>query len=73
MSRKEDALRYHALGRPGKIEVVATKPCLTQRDLSLAYTPGVAEPCLEIAQDPERAYQYTTKGNLVPRRCARQR
>ena len=65
MSRKEDALRYHALGRPGKIEVVATKPCLTQRDLSLAYTPGVAEPCLEIAQDPERAYQYTTKGNLV--------
>lgn len=65
MIRKQDALDYHSVGKPGKIEVKATKPCLTQRDLSLAYTPGVAEPCLEIAKNPEDAYKYTAKGNLV--------
>jgi malate dehydrogenase (oxaloacetate-decarboxylating)(NADP+) len=65
MIRREDALEYHSQGRKGKIEVVPTKPCLTQRDLSLAYTPGVAEPCLEIARDPNTAYDYTAKGNLV--------
>ena len=63
--RKEVALRYHSEGRPGKIEVVATKPCATQRDLSLAYTPGVAEPCREIAKDTESVYRYTARGNLV--------
>ena len=63
--RKEEALRYHSSGRKGKIEVVATKPCLTQRDLSLAYTPGVAEPCLKIAKNADLAYEYTSKGNLV--------
>jgi malate dehydrogenase (oxaloacetate-decarboxylating)(NADP+) len=62
---KQDALNYHSQGRKGKIEVVATKPCATQWDLSLAYTPGVAEPCLEIQKVPERAYDYTAKGNLV--------
>jgi malate dehydrogenase (oxaloacetate-decarboxylating)(NADP+) len=62
---KTDALRYHSEGRPGKIEVVPTKPCLTQRDLSLAYSPGVAEPCLEIAARPDAAFEYTAKGNLV--------
>ncbi len=62
---KEEALAYHAEGRPGKIEVVPTKPMLTQRDLSLAYTPGVAIPVLEIARDPSLAYTYTAKGNLV--------
>ena len=63
---REDALAYHTVENDhGKIEVVPTKPCLTQRDLSLAYTPGVAEPCLEIERDPELAYDYTTKGNLV--------
>ncbi|MDD7725125.1 MAG: NADP-dependent malic enzyme [Bacteroidales bacterium] len=62
---KEDALRYHAEGRPGKIEVIPTKPYSSQRDLSLAYSPGVAEPCLEIQKDPELAYEYTDKGNLV--------
>ena len=62
---KEKALAYHAEGRPGKIEVVPTKPTETQRDLSLAYTPGVAEPCREIARDPSLAYRYTAKGNLV--------
>ncbi len=56
MSLKEDALQYHSVGRPGKIEVVSTKPCVTQRDLSLAYTPGVADPCLEIAKNPDDAY-----------------
>ena len=61
----KQALSYHAGGRPGKIEVVPTKPTSTQRDLSLAYTPGVAEPCLEIAQGPDDAYKYTAKGNLV--------
>ncbi|HET7818665.1 MAG TPA: NADP-dependent malic enzyme [Bacteroidia bacterium] len=63
--RKEDALDYHSKGRPGKIEVVPTKPHSTQRDLSLAYSPGVAEPCLEIANDKEAVYKYTAKGNLV--------
>ncbi len=62
---KEDALNYHARGRKGKIEVIPTKPCQTQWDLSLAYTPGVAEPCLEIARDEELVYEYTAKGNLV--------
>jgi malate dehydrogenase (oxaloacetate-decarboxylating)(NADP+) len=65
MIRKQDALDYHSLGRRGKIEVVSTKPCATQRDLSLAYTPGVAIPCLEIAAHPEDGYKYTAKGNLV--------
>lgn len=64
-SLKEDALQYHASGRKGKIQVVPTKPHRTQRDLSLAYSPGVAEPCLEISKDPEDAYKYTSKGNLV--------
>jgi malate dehydrogenase (oxaloacetate-decarboxylating)(NADP+) len=63
--RKEDALEYHSMGRKGKIEVVTTKPCVTQRDLSLAYTPGVAEPCLEIHHDESKIYEYTAKGNLV--------
>ena len=63
--RKQDALDYHRQGRRGKIEVVATKPCRTQWDLSLAYTPGVAEPCLEIKRDPSLAYEYTARGNLV--------
>lgn len=63
--RKEDALEYHSTGRKGKIEVIATKPCLTQRDLSLAYTPGVAEPCREIHRNDDLVYQYTAKGNLV--------
>ncbi len=62
---KQAALDYHALPRPGKTEVVATKPCETQADLALAYTPGVAEPVREIARDPEMAYRYTNKGNLV--------
>ncbi len=62
---KEDALRYHAEGKPGKIEVVPTKPYSSQRDLSLAYSPGVAEPCLEIEKDASKAYDYTAKGNLV--------
>ncbi|OGU46993.1 MAG: phosphate acetyltransferase [Ignavibacteria bacterium GWB2_36_8] len=61
----EEALEYHSMGRKGKIEVVATKPCLTSRDLSLAYTPGVAEPCLAIAKNSEDVYKYTAKGNLV--------
>ena len=62
---KEAALRYHSQGKPGKIEVVPTKPYSTQTDLSLAYSPGVAEPCLEIEKNPEDAYKYTAKGNLV--------
>jgi malate dehydrogenase (oxaloacetate-decarboxylating)(NADP+) len=62
---KEEALAYHTGKRHGKTQVVPTKPCITQRDLSLAYTPGVAEPCLEIARDPELVYEYTNKGNLV--------
>jgi malate dehydrogenase (oxaloacetate-decarboxylating)(NADP+) len=63
--RREDALAYHSTGRPGKIEVVPTKPTATARDLSLAYSPGVAEPCLEIAQDADLSYKYTARGNLV--------
>jgi malate dehydrogenase (oxaloacetate-decarboxylating)(NADP+) len=63
--RKQDALNYHSQGRKGKIEVTSTKPCATQWDLSLAYTPGVAEPCLEIKKNPELAFEYTAKGNLV--------
>jgi malate dehydrogenase (oxaloacetate-decarboxylating)(NADP+) len=63
--RKQEALDYHSQGRPGKIEVVPTKPYSSQRDLSLAYSPGVAEPCLKIAENKEDAYKYTAKGNLV--------
>ncbi|MBL7936298.1 MAG: NADP-dependent malic enzyme [Bacteroidia bacterium] len=63
--RKQDALDYHSQGRPGKIEVIPTKPYSTQRDLTLAYSPGVAEPCLEIEKNQEDAYKYTAKGNLV--------
>ncbi|NOY49591.1 MAG: NADP-dependent malic enzyme [Chlorobi bacterium] len=62
---RKDALNYHALGRPGKIEVIPTKPYSTQRDLSLAYSPGVADPCLEIKKNPDDVYKYTAKGNLV--------
>jgi malate dehydrogenase (oxaloacetate-decarboxylating)(NADP+) len=62
---RKDALKYHALGRPGKIEVIPTKPYSTQRDLSLAYSPGVADPCLEIEKTPDDVYKYTAKGNLV--------
>ena len=62
---KKEALRYHAEGKPGKIEVIPTKPHSTQTDLSLAYSPGVAEPCLEIEKNPHDAYEYTAKGNLV--------
>ena len=65
MSRRSDALEYHSAGRPGKIEIVPTKALFTQRDLSLAYTPGVAEPCLAIRDNPDEAYNYTAKGNLV--------
>ncbi len=64
-SRRQDALDYHCRGRKGKIEVVPTKPCRTQADLSLAYTPGVAEPCREIARSPELGFEYTARGNLV--------
>src|ERR1051325_11240263 len=63
--RRQQALDYHALGRPGKIEVVPTKEAKTQRDLSLAYSPGVAEPCKEINKNVEDVYKYTAKGNLV--------
>ena len=63
--RDEEVFDYHANPRPGKLEVVTAKPCLTQRDLSLAYTPGVARPCLAIEREPEAAYKYTGKGNLV--------
>jgi len=65
MGRKEDALEYHQRGRRGKIEVVPTKPLVSQIDLSLAYTPGVAEPCLEIARDEDKSWDYTARGNLV--------
>ena len=65
MAKKIDALEYHSMGRKGKIEVVSTKPCQTARDLALAYSPGVAEPCLAIQKNPEDAYKYTAKGNLV--------
>jgi malate dehydrogenase (oxaloacetate-decarboxylating)(NADP+) len=64
-NNRDEALEYHSGGRPGKIEVVPSKPTATQRDLSLAYTPGVAVPCLEIAADPSAVYKYTAKGNLV--------
>jgi malate dehydrogenase (oxaloacetate-decarboxylating)(NADP+) len=64
-SNKQDALDYHSSGKPGKIEVVPTKPYSSQRDLSLAYSPGVAEPCLAIAANPDDVYKYTAKGNLV--------
>ena len=63
--RKQDALDYHVMGRPGKIEVIPTKPYSSQRDLSLAYSPGVAEPCLKIAEQKEDVYKYTSKSNLV--------
>ena len=65
MTKRDDALDYHARGRPGKIAVVPTKPLNNQRDLSLAYSPGVAEPCLEIKHNPEDVYKYTARGNLV--------
>ena len=65
MSIKDDALEYHSRSPKGKVEVVPTKPCYTARDLSLAYSPGVAEPCLAIKENPDMAYEYTTKGNLV--------
>ena len=64
-SLKQDALNFHATGRPGKLEITPTKPLTTQRDLSLAYSPGVAEPCLAIKVSPDKAYDYTAKGNLV--------
>jgi len=64
-NRKQDALDYHSQGRPGKIEVVPSKPTNSQRDLALAYSPGVAEPCLAIHRNPEDVYKYTAKGNLV--------
>ena len=63
--KRDDALEYHEFPRPGKIAVVPTKSLTNQRDLSLAYTPGVAEPCLEINKNPDDAYRYTSKGNLV--------
>ncbi len=63
--RKEDALEFHRKERPGKINVVPTKSLLTARDLSLAYSPGVAYPCLEIQKNPQDAYEYTARGNLV--------
>lgn len=65
INRKQDALDYHSQGRPGKIEVIPTKPYSSQRDLTLAYSPGVAEPCLKIADNKEDVYKYTAKGNLV--------
>ena len=70
---REQALAYHEAGRPGKIKVVPTKPTLTADDLSLAYSPGVAEPCREIAKDPDAVYKYTAKGNLVARDQQRHR
>ena len=63
--RRQDALDYHSQGRPGKIEIRLTKPCKTQRDLGMAYTPGVAEPCLDIEKNPEDVFKYTARGNLV--------
>src|SRR5213592_4001127 len=65
MADRDEALEYHSKDRPGKIEVVPTKPTATQRDLALAYTPGVAKPCLEIAKHPGDIYKYTNRGNLV--------
>ena len=63
--KQSDALRYHAEGRPGKVQVVPTKPTATQRDLALAYSPGVAEPCKVIHEDPEAVYKYTIKSNTI--------
>jgi malate dehydrogenase (oxaloacetate-decarboxylating)(NADP+) len=65
MSFDEEALRYHREPRPGKTEVVPTKPFLTQSDLSLAYSPGVAVPCREIEADPDASFEYTNRGNLI--------
>src|ERR1700722_20162684 len=65
MIRNEDALEYHSASPAGKLAITATKPCLTQRDLSLAYTPGVAVPCLAIHREPDLVYKYTAKSNLV--------
>ena len=65
MITKQQALDYHSMGKRGKIEINLTKPCMSQLDLSLAYTPGVAQPCLEIHKNPSDVYQYTAKGNLV--------
>ena len=65
MAKFKDSLEYHSSGRKGKIEVISTKPCQTAEDLSLAYSPGVAEPCLAIQKNPEDAYKYTAKGNLI--------
>ena len=65
LTLEREALEMHASGRPGKLEIKATKPLTTQRDLTLAYSPGVAAPCLKIAADPNKAYDYTAKGNLV--------
>lgn len=65
MLTKQDSLDYHSQGRHGKIEVIPTKPCMTQKELSMAYTPGVAEPCREIHKDPEKVFDYTIKENLV--------
>jgi len=65
LTTRKEALEYHSQGRPGKIEIVASKPCLTQIDLSLAYTPGVAEPCREIAEDTNKVFDYTARGNLI--------
>jgi len=64
-NRRKEALEYHMQGRPGKIEIVPTKSVATQRDLGLAYTPGVAEPCLEIEKNPDDVFKYTARGNLV--------
>ena len=63
--RKQEALDYHSSGKPGKIEVIPTKPHASQRDLSLAYSPGVAEPCLRISENIDDVYKYTSKANLV--------
>ena len=63
--KRHEALLYHAKPKPGKIEVIPTKKYATQHDLALAYSPGVAEPCLEISKDQKNAYKYTAKGNLV--------
>ena len=63
--RNDEALRFHSEGRPGKLSITPTKPMATQRDLSLAYSPGVAAPCLRITENPDLAYDYTSKGNLV--------
>src|SRR5688500_13116931 len=65
LMKRKDALDYHSSGRPGKIAVVPTKPLTNQRDLALAYSPGVAEPCLEIQRNPDDVYKYTARGNLV--------